>query len=271
MSGHSKWAKIKRAKGVTDQKRGALFTKLARAITQAAQDGGGDAGMNFSLRLAVDKAKSANMPLDNIERAIKKGTGELQPDAVFRMTYEAIMQSGAMVLIDCVTDNSNRTYSEIRNIIERAGEKLGAAGSVSWQFAEEGQIEAVAAKLQKSTKYGEKDNYSPANGSQLEDSLLEIEGIIDYLREEYDPAEPFVDDLGNPINADFFTIRAEKSKLKEIADKLNKAEWQLISTAVVKNTSNKVNITPAQEDKLQGVLEQLEERDDVDNVWTNVA
>jgi len=80
-----------------------------------------------------------------------------------------------------------------------------------------------------------------------------------------------VDDLGNPINADFFTIRAEKSKLKEIADKLNKAEWQLISTAVVKNTSNKVNITPAQEDKLQGVLEQLEERDDVDNVWTNVA
>lgn len=126
MSGHSKWAKIKRQKGVKDNKRGALFTKLARNITMAASEGGGDPNMNFTLRLCIDKAKMANMPLDNIERALKKGTGELQAEVFHHVTYEAITNYGISILIDCATNNTNRTFSELRNIIENSGSKLGA-------------------------------------------------------------------------------------------------------------------------------------------------
>lgn len=270
MSGHSKWAKIKRSKGANDQKRGALFTKLARNITMAAQEGGGDPDMNFTLRLAIEKAKSANMPQDNIERAVKKGTGELQADMITRLTYEAVTQSGAMLLVDCATDNTNRTYSEVRNIVERMGEKLGASGSVAWQFAEEGQIELAGAKLQKSTKYGEKDSYVDADSTELEELIMETDGVIDYSVEKPDANDPMLDDTGEAITADFIVVRTEKTKLKEIAEVFNKAGWQVMSSSVVKNATNKIKLNPDQEEKLQSLIEQLDDHDDVDNVWTNV-
>jgi len=140
MAGHSKWKQIKRKKAVTDQRRGAAFTKLIREITIAARQGGGDPGGNARLRTAIEAAKAENMPLDNIERAIKKGTGELAGVQYEEVTYEGYGPGGAAILIEATTDNANRTVAEIRHLFTRLGGNLGAANSVAWMFDRKAQI-----------------------------------------------------------------------------------------------------------------------------------
>ena len=136
MSGHSKWSTIKRKKGAADAKRGAIFTRLAREIVIAAREGGGDPESNFRLRLAVDKARAENMPKENIERAIKRGSGEDKDAAAFeQITYEGYAPHGVAVMVEAVTDNRNRTVAEVRNVFNRGGGNLGETGSVGWQFA----------------------------------------------------------------------------------------------------------------------------------------
>ena len=125
MAGHNKWSKIKRKKGVNDAKRGALFTKLIREITVAAKEGGGSVEFNARLRLGVETAKAASMPAENIERAIKKGTGELEGVDYVEVTYEGYGPGGAALYLECVTDNTNRTVAELRHLIEKAGGNLG--------------------------------------------------------------------------------------------------------------------------------------------------
>ena len=146
MSGHSKWSTIKRQKGLTDAKRGAVFTKLSREIIMAAKQGGGDGNMNFKLRLAVQRAKAQNMPSDNIERAIAKGTGAGQDEQLDEITYEGYGPGGAAILVQVATDNRNRTVAEIRHLFSRAGGNLGETGSVGWQFEARGVISVPVAK-----------------------------------------------------------------------------------------------------------------------------
>ncbi|TFH32096.1 MAG: YebC/PmpR family DNA-binding transcriptional regulator, partial [Anaerolineales bacterium] len=135
MSGHSKWSTIKRKKASNDARRGAIFTTLAREIAMAAREGGGDSEVNFALRLAVEKAKSQNMPKDNIERAIRRGTGEDKDLATLeQIMYEGYAPHGIALLIDVVTDNRNRTVAELRHVLTKAGGSMADAGSVSWQF-----------------------------------------------------------------------------------------------------------------------------------------
>lgn len=140
MSGHSKWSKIKRQKGAQDAKRGNLFTKLASAITIASKEGGNDPDMNFKLRLAIDKAKQANMPKDNIDRAIKRGAGELAGKQLEQLTYEGFGPEKLGIIIEVVTNNRNRTSSNIKHIFSKHGGSLGANGSVSWMFDYKGII-----------------------------------------------------------------------------------------------------------------------------------
>src|SRR5437867_9081315 len=140
MAGHSKWKQIKRKKAVTDQKRGAVFTRLIREITIAAKQGGGDPGGNARLRTAIDAAKAENMPADNIDRAIKKGTGELEGVTYEEVTYEGYGPGGAALLIQATTDNANRPVAEIRNAFSKHGGNLGAANAVAWMFDRKGQI-----------------------------------------------------------------------------------------------------------------------------------
>ena len=151
MAGHSKWKQIKRKKAVTDQKRGAVFTRLIREITIAAKQGGGDPGGNARLRTAIDAAKAENMPLDNIERAIKKGTGELEGVTYEEVSYEGYGPGGAAILIQATTDNANRTVAEIRNAFSRHGGNLGAANSVSWMFDRCGQVVIDATRTDEDT------------------------------------------------------------------------------------------------------------------------
>lgn len=140
MSGHSKWSTIKRQKGVADARRGQLFTKLGREITVAARDGGGDPETNFKLRLIIDKAKAANMPKENIERAIKRGTGELKGEAEFEINYEGYGPNGVAILVQVLTDNRNRAAAEVRSTFTRYGGNLGETGCVSWLFEPKGYI-----------------------------------------------------------------------------------------------------------------------------------
>ncbi|HEX2698333.1 MAG TPA: YebC/PmpR family DNA-binding transcriptional regulator [Anaerolineales bacterium] len=135
MSGHSKWSTIKRKKGAADAKRGAIFTRLTREIVMAARDGGGDPESNFRLRLAVDKARADNMPKDNIERAIKRGTGEDKDGVVFEeIMLEGYGPHGSAILVSCVTDNRNRTVADLRHAFSKSGGNMAEAGAVSWQF-----------------------------------------------------------------------------------------------------------------------------------------
>jgi YebC/PmpR family DNA-binding regulatory protein len=140
MAGHSKWAQIKRKKAVVDARRGQHFTKLIREITVAARSGGGDPAFNPRLRLAVDTAKAANMPADNIERAIKKGTGELEGVEYHEIVYEGYGPGGVALYIETLTDNANRTVADVRHVLSRHGGSLGTSGSVAWQFDRLGQI-----------------------------------------------------------------------------------------------------------------------------------
>src|SRR6266568_1327248 len=151
MAGHSKWKQIKRKKAVTDARRGALFTKLIREITIAAKQGGGDPGGNARLRTAIDAAKAENMPLDNIERAVKKGTGELEGVTYEEVTYEAYGPGGAALLIEATTDNANRTVAEIRNAFQRHGGNLGATNSVAWMFDRKAQLTVDATRADEDT------------------------------------------------------------------------------------------------------------------------
>ena len=140
MSGHSKWAQIKRKKAVTDAKRGQAFTKLIREITVAARASGGEPSFNPRLRLAIDTAKAANMPAENIDRAIKKGTGELEGVDYEEVTYEGYGPGGVALFIEALTDNQKRTVADIRYLLDRHNGNLGTSGSVAWQFDRKGQI-----------------------------------------------------------------------------------------------------------------------------------
>lgn len=135
MSGHSKWATIKRKKGAADAKRGQVFTRLTREIVMSAREGGGEADSNFRLRLAVEKARAQNMPKENIERAIKRGSGEGKDGVVYeQVVYEGYAPNGVALMIECVTENRNRTVAEVRHVLTKAGGTLGEGGSVGWQF-----------------------------------------------------------------------------------------------------------------------------------------
>jgi YebC/PmpR family DNA-binding regulatory protein len=154
MSGHSHWATIKHKKGAIDAKRGKLWSKLSRAIIIAARHGGGDPTMNLKLRYAIDKARQVSMPKDNIERAIKRGTGETEGMVFEEITYEGIGPAGIAFLVDVVTDNRNRTAGEIRKIFERGGGKMGSAGSVAYQFERKGVFVVNSSEIDEDTLMG---------------------------------------------------------------------------------------------------------------------
>lgn len=145
MAGHNKWSKVKHIKAVVDAKKGKVFSKIARELTIAAKSGGRDPDMNPRLRTAINAAKASNMPGDNVERAIKKGLGELEGAAMEEITYEGYAPGGVAMMIECVTDNKNRSYNDVRTAFNKGGGTLGTAGSVAHQFARKGEIKIAAA------------------------------------------------------------------------------------------------------------------------------
>jgi transcriptional/translational regulatory protein YebC/TACO1 len=184
MSGHSKWSKVKHQKAVTDVQKGKIFSKMAKIITVNAR-GGGDPETNSGLRMAIEKARSANMPRDNIERAIKKGTGELGGEKIEEIFYEAYGPNGIALIIKTITDNKNRTISEIKNILGKHSGRLGETGSVKWMFEERGVLEL---------KIAEKDNLDiqtkPAELNNVKNNLEEKKIKVESVNLEWAPKDP---------------------------------------------------------------------------------
>lgn len=239
MSGHSKWANIKHKKEKEDIKKGKVFTKLVREITIAARDGGGDPAMNIRLRLFVDKAKAANMPSDNITRAIKKGTGEIAGNAYESISYEGYGPHGVAVIVEALTDNKNRTASEVRHAFGKGGGSLGGDGSVSWMFARRGVV-----TLHATTK--------------SEDELLEI--FLEHNIDTIDIDENQVRIVGEPSELFVIKATADKAGLKVDTVQL---EWIPTTFTTV--------IDPVAEEKVYNFLSMLDELDDVQHVFANIA
>ena len=237
MSGHSKWSTIKRKKGALDAKRGKIFTRLIKEITVAARMGGGDSEGNPRLRSAVASAKSENMPKDNIERAIKKGTGELEGAVYDEISYEGYGPGGVAILVDCMTDNKNRSVADIRHAFSKSGGNLGETGCVSWMFEKKGSI------LIDKDSIGEEE---------LMDKALEA-GAEDVVEE---------DNVYQVVTTpdDFEAVR---EALETDGIKFIEASVSMIPQNVVEITEEK----PARQ--ILRLLETLEEHEDVQNVFSN--
>ncbi len=236
MSGHSKWATIKHKKGALDAKRGALFTKIIKELTVAARSGGGNPDANPRLRTVLQKAKEANMPSDNIDRAIKKGTGELPGVIYEEVAYEGYGPGGIALLVEALTDNKNRTTAEIRSILEKRGGNMSGAGSVAWQFSKKGFIVV------------RKDAVD-------EDKLMTIAldaGASDFaaLKENYE-------------------ITTEPHDFEAVKKAVTDAGIPTESAEVTKIASASVNLNTADAKAALTLMEALEENEDVQNVYSN--
>ncbi|MCD6418184.1 YebC/PmpR family DNA-binding transcriptional regulator [bacterium] len=237
MSGHSKWASIKHKKAVTDAKRGKLFTKLIKEITVAARTGGGDPSGNPRLRTAIAAAKAANMPADNIERAIKKGTGELPGVSYEEVTYEGYGPGGVAIIVETMTDNKKRTVAEIRNIFSKLGGNLGENGCVAWMFSKVGLI------------------LVPAENTD-EDKLIEV------------ALESGADDVKQ--DGDFYEVYTQMNNLFDVREKLMEAGITVESAEISAVPQSTVTVTGKDAQKLLKLLSTLEDHDDVQKVYSNM-
>ncbi len=236
MSGHSKWATIKRKKSKTDAARGRMFTKLIKEITVAARSGGGDADSNARLRTAVAAAKSANMPADNIKKAIQKGTGELPGTTYEETTFEGYGPGGVAIFVDVLTDNRNRTVADIRHIFSKYNGNLGENGCVAWMFDKKGMITVSADGVN-------------------EDTLMEIAleaGATDIQHQE-----------------DAFEITTEPGDLDQVREALANANLNVMEAEVQRIPQNTVKLGRKEAESMMKLMEALEEHDDVQQVSAN--
>ncbi|WP_322796968.1 YebC/PmpR family DNA-binding transcriptional regulator [Tepidiforma sp.] len=236
MAGHSKWAQIKRQKGANDQKRGALFTKLTREIMQAARQGGPDPAANFKLRLAIQRARASNMPNDNIERAIQKATGGASEDQLDEITYEGYGPGGVAILVSALTDNRNRTVSEVRHQFSRAGGNLGESGSVSWQFEPRGIITI------------------PTEGRDPDDLALQA---IDAGAEDVE------------IQGDAIEVRTDPASLEAVRRNLEAAGLHVENADFAMIPKTTIELDEKTAHQVLRLIEALEDLEDVQRVYSN--
>ncbi len=236
MSGHSKWATIRRKKAVVDAKRGKMFTKLIKEITIAAREGGGDPDANPRLRLAVDNAKAANMPADNIDRAIKKATGELEGVIFHELTYEGYGPGGIAILVEVATDNKNRTVAEVRHLFSKNGGSMGESGSVAWMFEHKGIISL------------------PQQGKTEEDIL----GIV---------LDEGAEDLST--QDEYFEVQAPVESFEPVRKALLNNNLQIENASLQWIAKNNISVTGEDSEKIMKLIEGLEDIDDVQNVYSN--
>ena len=239
MSGHSKWSTIKRKKGVADAKRGAVFTKLANLIAIAAKEKGGDLDTNFTLKMAVEKAKVANMPKDNIEKAIKRGTGELEGKEIEELIYEGIGPIGVQFVIKAITDNKNRSAAEIRHIFSKVG---GSLGSVMWNFTQKGIINIEKDEVNKKIK--DKDEFElELIDAGSDDMIWKDEGL---------------------------TVITEINDLYNVRKFLENKEIKTESVEIEFVAKEKITINEIDQNKIEKFIEMLEDCEDIGDYYTNI-
>lgn len=237
MSGHSKWHSIKHKKAATDAKRGQIFTKLAKAIAVTAKNGGGNPNDNIQLRMAVETARAANMPKENIERAIKRGTGELAGAILSEFTLEAIGPGNIGLMIEVITDNRNRALADLRHIVDRAGGRVTEQGAVRHGFTQKGVLRTSLDQL----------------SEEQEEAIMESNAA------DYD----FTDGQ--------LTVQTERNNLKTVRDWLTAKELNFETAQLEYVATNPLPIDPETENKILALLEALDDNEDVANVYTNAA
>nr|HID12747.1 YebC/PmpR family DNA-binding transcriptional regulator [Anaerolineae bacterium] len=237
MSGHSKWSTIKHKKAAMDARRGKLFTRLAREIAIAAREGGGNPDVNFRLRLAIDRAKAANMPKDNIERAIKRGTGELKGEELVEVMYEGYAPNGVALLVQALTDNKNRTVAEVRRTLTRQGGTLADAGSVAWQFDRKGYIAVAPDGADEETVF-EVAVEAGAEDVVFSDDLIEIYAGLEHFQ-------------------------AVRQALQDAGIRFETAELAMVPKTMMR-LGEKETL------QVMGIIDALEELDDVQQVYSNL-
>ncbi len=236
MSGHSKWAQIKRQKGVNDVKRGQVFTKMAREITLAAREGGPDPEGNFRLRLAVQRARDSNLPMENIDRAIKRATGALEGPQLEQVTYEGYGPAGVAIMVQTLTDNRNRTVAEVRNVFTRAGGNLGESGCVAWNFDSMGVLTVEA------------------DGHDADDLALEaIDAGADDVKVDGGTLEVYTSTEG---------LESTRKALEGKKIKVSSAEFSMVA-------KTKVPLGEKEAHSVLKLIDKLEELDDVQEVYSN--
>ena len=236
MSGHSKWSTIKRKKGVADAKRGKMFTKLIKEITISAREGGGDPGANPRLRLAIDNAKAANMPADNIDRAIKKATGELEGVTYHELMYEGYGPGGVAMLIEVATDNKNRSVAEVRHLFSKYNASMGENGSVAWMFDRKG---IITLPIQNKTE------------DEIMDIVLEA-GAEDLQTEE-----------------DYFEVQTNLESFEPVRKALVAADMQIENASLQWIAKNTINVSDDDAEKVMKIIEAMDDSEDVQNVYSN--
>lgn len=237
MAGHSKWANIKHRKAASDAKKGKVYTKFAREIESAARQGGGDASSNYTLRLAIDKAKGLNMPNDNIERAIKRGTGELQGDALEELYYEGYGPNGSALIFKCLTDNRNRTVGELRSVLKKGGGSLAENGAVAWQFENKGII------------------IVPLGKNDPDELML---AAIDAGAEDVEVEEEIVE------------IVTARTDLQRVAEALRAQGIEAESVELSMVPQHHVDLSTEDQVQVMNLIERIEEIDDVQEVFSNI-
>jgi YebC/PmpR family DNA-binding regulatory protein len=236
MSGHSKWHTIKHKKGAADAKRGKVFTRIIKELTVAARNGGGDPGTNPRLRTIIAEAKSVNMPADNIKKAVQRGTGELPGVTYEEITYEGYGPGGAALILECMTDNKNRTVGEIRHLLEKYNGNLGSSGSVAWMFSKKGYI--VVDK-------------TAADEEKLLNAVLEAGG--DDLRDDGDSWE----------------VLTDPSAFEGVRDAVKAIGVEPATAQVAMLPQNYVKLQGKEASQMVKLMEALEDHDDVQHVWSN--
>ncbi len=236
MSGHSKWHSIKHQKGVTDARRGQLFTKLTREIIIAAREGGGNTEMNFRLRLAVQKARDSNMPMDNIDRSIKKGTGEIEGGTLSEVKLEGYGPNGIAILVNALTDNRNRTIQEVRNIFTRHGGNLGESGCVAWLFDSKGVITIKA------------DN---VDADEL--ALAAIDAGAEDVK----------------VESDYVEVYTVPEELEKVRAALEENEVEIDSSELLMVPKSLIQLDEKAAMQALKLLDKIEDIDDVQNVFSN--
>jgi YebC/PmpR family DNA-binding regulatory protein len=236
MSGHSRWSTIKHKKGATDAKRGKTFTRLIKEITVAARSGGGDPNGNPRLRAAMTEAKANNMPKDTVERAVKRGTGEIEGAVFEEVTYEGYGPGGVAIMIEAVTDNPNRTTPEIRHIFEKNGGNMGTPGSVRFQFDRKGYL-------------------AIEKNAVTEDKLMEV------------ALEAGADDL--QTNPEAYEVYTSPDSFEPVRLALEKSNIPTIEAKIGQIPSMYVKLDDARAKQTMRLLEMLDDQDDVQNVWSN--
>ena len=258
MAGHSKWATIKHKKAINDAKKGKSFSKVSAQITHAAKQGGGDPTMNPTLRLYIDKAKAVGFSNDNIDKAIKKGTGESGEGVVFEeITYEGFGPHGVQLVVDVLTDNKNRTVAEIRQIFDEVGGTMGDTGSVSWNFDTKGYFEILCGHMEETEKYGEPDIFVEDDPEEVQLNIMDLPGVLDIHEYEEDGKKGLA-------------IYTEYDSFGSVRDGINKLGYVLNEAELIKEANVLKDVTKEEREKIEGAIERFEDSDDVQNVWSDL-